>query len=703
MKTASPWPFGPRAGPRSARDFPWLVLAGALASALFFALPWQWLDHWEADSVDFRLRLRGVRTAPSPVVLVGVDDSSFTIAERAPAEAARIPALARMGAAWPWDRRVLAETVDRLTAAGARAVVFDFVLAAETPGDEALARALAASPVPVALARQYVVSTTLEGERTVSIIGPREIFRTAGPRVRTGFANIWPDDDGVVRLAHTTVSPDELLGDAAVGAGGSGEPSLAALAALDLGRPPPAAAGLVDFPGPAGTIPLVPIEHLFLPDRWAGPLLDQGRFFRDKVVLVGPVSEVRFKDYYATPFGRMAGAELQAGVIASLLGDGLLRELTPGTERLLVLLLALLAAGTCLTGTNARWHITGLALLLAAWLALAQGALTGAGWVLPVAAPIGALLATGVIGIGGRYAGEQRERRRMRTLLASYVSESVAKVILRQPEGLALALGGARRPVTVLFSDLRDFTRLTETAPPAELVAQLNEYLHAMVDCVLAEGGTVQKFIGDALLAVWGDTHTAGEAADATRAVAAALAMESALERLNAGWAGRADRVQLQMGLGLHQGVVTVGNLGHPKRMEFGVLGDAVNTASRLEGATKYLGIPLLAGEPVARLAGREKFARIGRLRVAGRVEPVEIHTPLDPAMPDAAGWTARYAAAEADLRAGRHAAALAGFRRMETPARRLRALVDFQINRATELAALPAAEPDAPLRLSGK
>jgi adenylate cyclase len=685
------------------RPTDWLIVLCAAFAALYFILPWQWLDHLECDTVDFRFRLRGVREQASPVVIVGIDDSSFSIAQLAPAEARREPALERMGGTWPWDRRIFASLVEKLASAGARAVVFDIVFASEGPGDAAFAEALARTPIPVVLARQLSPQTSAEGECSVVAIEPRQSLARAGASVRSGYANIWPDEDSVVRRTQCSLSPGELLGDAAE----SGAPrvfSLAAAAAVALGKPPALAEGTINFRGPAGTLPLLPIENLFLSDRWAGQLIGNGALFKDKVVVVGPLSEVRFKDYHATPYGRMTGVELQGNLVDSLLGEGLLKQLSASQEDLLIALAVALSAWICLWGSSARRQVTGLALLISGWLAATQTSFVLGSLILPVAAPLGALMATGALGIGVRYTAEQRERRRFRSLLSSYVSEQVAEVIARQPENLSAAMRGDRRPVTVLFSDLRGFTRISEQMPPETLVAQLNEYLHAMVDCVLAEGGTVQKFIGDAVLAVWGDTHTEGEASDASRAVAAALAMETALARLNSGWAARPDRVQLQMGIGLHQGVVTVGNMGHPKRMEFGILGDAVNVASRLEGATKHLGIGLLAGAPVARLAaGRHAFARIGRLQVSGREGALEIFTPLDAADQARASWLASYETALSALAAGDAASATKLLRELASPTQRMRALVDFQLRRAELLAAMAPASWDDLLRLTEK
>jgi adenylate cyclase len=158
------------------------------------------------------------------------------------------------------------------------------------------------------------------------------------------------------------------------------------------------------------------------------------------------------------------------------------------------------------------------------------------------------------------------------------------------------------------------------------------------------------------------------------------------------------------MGVGLQHGVVTVGNLGHPRRMEFGVLGDAVNTASRLEGATKHLGLPLLVGEPVARLAGaRFRFAFVARLGLAGRAAPVEVFTPIGRAEEPAPVWQNGYQNAVAQLQAGEFAAAQASFAALNPESPRSRALVAFQRQRADALAAHPPPSWDGTLRLEEK
>jgi adenylate cyclase len=196
----------------------------------------------------------------------------------------------------------------------------------------------------------------------------------------------------------------------------------------------------------------------------------------------------------------------------------------------------------------------------------------------------------------------------------------------------------------VLFSDIRGFTTLSESRSPETLVSQLNEYFLPMVDKVLVEGGTLQKFIGDAIMAVWGDTHSLGLETDCAHAVRAALKMRTALSMLNEGWKGRDDRLELSIGVGINHGTVVVGELGHPQRMEFTVLGDGVNLAARLESATKQFGCDILVGETAEALTRNQfVFRQVDRAVFKGKTQPITVFTPLGEVGMEVPGWLTRY------------------------------------------------------------
>ena len=181
------------------------------------------------------------------------------------------------------------------------------------------------------------------------------------------------------------------------------------------------------------------------------------------------------------------------------------------------------------------------------------------------------------------------------------------------------------KPVAMLFSDIRGYSLVSAQSNPQTLVAQLNEYLSAMVDCVFRHNGTLDKFIGDAVMAVWGNVRSDGVRADTTNAVRAALAMREELARLNADWRNR-GLPELRIGISVNQGDVVVGNIGSPQRMEFTVIGDAVNISWRLQELTKQLGSETIVSETVASLVAEEFDVRsLGLATVPGRAEQMEV------------------------------------------------------------------------------
>ena len=243
---------------------------------------------------------------------------------------------------------------------------------------------------------------------------------------------------------------------------------------------------------------------------------------------------------------------------------------------------------------------------------------------LPFAAPLTGFGVLQFVVIGQRVRQEQRGREQVKQMFGTYLSPELLKKMMKGGKNVA-AVSSERRPVTIMFSDLRDFTSLTERLGDDELIGQLNEYLGAMVECIHQEGGTLHKFIGDAVMAAWGDLESAGAAADAARALRAALAMQARLAVLNEKWRIE-GKPAFRMGIGVNHGVVLIGNIGSPRRMEFTAIGDAVNLASRLESLNKELKTTILVGENVRELAGADfQFRPCGGVPVKGKAKPVEV------------------------------------------------------------------------------
>jgi adenylate cyclase len=322
------------------------------------------------------------------------------------------------------------------------------------------------------------------------------------------------------------------------------------------------------------------------------------------LAVVGPTL-AQGDDGYPTPFGPLSGLELLATAIAnSLTGDGLgpwpamalARGLMAAVPIGLVGILALSRQGLA-------WRLSLVGLALAGQLGLGLLLQQRLHRWLPVLAPVAGLALLAVVYSGDAYLLEGRERRRLRRTFERYVAPGVVAEILADPAAAQGILRGRTLDVTVLFCDLKGFTSLTRERSAAgeseAHVRQLNAYLAAMVDVIMAHGGTVDKFIGDAVMAVFGSPVGRGVGEEARSAVACALAMGQALETLNTAW--RQEGIQsLANGIGIASGPAVVGQIGSPKRMEFTVIGDTVNRAARLESLTRQVGAPVLFDQATA-------------------------------------------------------------------------------------------------------
>jgi adenylate cyclase len=308
--------------------------------------------------------------------------------------------------------------------------------------------------------------------------------------------------------------------------------------------------------------------------------------------------------------------------------------------------------------------------------------------------PILSFVGSGAACMVYQFIHESLEKARTRATLEKYVSQNVVKEMLDSAD-FEQSLGGQRLPCTILFSDIRGFTTLTESADSHQLVAQLNEYLTEMVECVFRNHGTLDKFIGDAVMAVWGNAASQGARQDAIDAVQTSLEMLEALEKLNAHW--RANNVQeLEIGIGLNHGEVIVGNMGSPKRQEFTVIGDAVNLASRLEGTTKQYQLPIVIGEEVAALVDDHFILqKVDLIQVKGKTRPVRSFTVLEStAKPlsaeEQAGLAAYHRGIEAYLNS-QFEVAIGHFAKSRESFQRNR-LAELYIERCKELLAKPPA-----------
>ncbi len=336
----------------------------------------------------------------------------------------------------------------------------------------------------------------------------------------------------------------------------------------------------------------------------------------NRLVLVGYTDAAR--DRVATPFAAVQpGVEVHATLAHNAIHGGLLRDAPPWLSLLLVAGMGGLMTLLQLRRIRQRgaWLVglAGLALGVA-WLAAAQAWFLQ-GLVVPVAAPLGSLLLVTVLAIATALVSEGREKAQLRKAFSHYVSGELVDRILADPD--RVRLGGERRELSVLFSDIRGFSNFSEQMEPEALSSFLNEYLTPMTRIVLDQGGMLDKYIGDAVMAVFGAPL---EMADHTAAMCrVALEMQATLAEKRADWVAR-GLPGLEIGIGLNAGPMSVGNMGSEMRFDYTVMGDAVNLASRLEGLTKEYRCAILCGPRVPELAGDAfVFREIDYVRVKGR------------------------------------------------------------------------------------
>jgi adenylate cyclase len=366
---------------------------------------------------------------------------------------------------------------------------------------------------------------------------------------------------------------------------------------------------LIDFLGPRGTF-----KTISAADVMAGRV--DPSVLRDKIVLIGPNDSANV-DKAITPFDPLLpGVELHATVIHNVLhGEGLVQ--VSWLWNLLVVLLLGLSAALLHTRRLRRrflWISVGTVGLFVAYLICVQLLFASGRWI-SVIFPVGGLLSVTLVTLVLGFLTEGLEKRRIRHLFSQYLHADVIRELTDDPG--ALKLGGERREVTVLFSDIRGFSTIAEQLDPQELALLINQYLTPMTDAVLDEQGYLDKYIGDAIMAIFGAPRVREDHPELSARTA--VTMLGRLERLNRMWKDR-DWAPMRIGIGMNLGEVSLGNFGSERRFEYTAIGDTVNLASRLEGLNKVYRTAILVAEPLARRIEDTWWLReIDLVRVKGK------------------------------------------------------------------------------------
>lgn len=627
----------------------WGTLLGGLSSAI--VLLWRYTDApfsgllttFELQTYNYRANWRagllgGQRD--SPVLIVDIDEPS-------------IGSLRAEGEPWPWPRDVHAELVRRLTAAGAKVIAFDVNFDTVTPapgqepdpgnyfwepepsdGDKAFATAIreAGNVVLAAVVERKSVGNMGQQELVENASFPHPIFEDAAAGI--GDAEIPIDADGTARRARLESSLQ-----------GESLPSFpVTVAALYRGRdvteyldecharyrPVLRTSGSlwIDFHGPPGSTETVPYVYAykgqFEPHRLAG-----------KIVLIG-ASAPELQDLWECPLvdrtraglGRalMAGVEIHANAIRTLLAD---RYLQPAP--LPVTVLSVLLVG-CLTGALTL-HLRPVRALALYVPAAAAAIIAAAFWlfavrdlwvnlVLPLAGGLGASY---VVTTVFAYLTVERERRQIEAAWSKRVSPEILQQILANPS--LAQVQGRTVEATVVFTDLRGSTGLAHSMRPEQFVSRLNDIFTRMTPIIMEHGGNIDKFIGDGIMAIFGDPVPQDN--HARQAVLAAREMMQAMADLQDEAEARGEQ-RIEMGIGIHTGELVAGDIGSAERLEYTVIGDTVNTASRMEGLNKEYGTSILITGDTKAGAGAEIPVRlVDTTRVRGRDTPVQVYEVL--------------------------------------------------------------------------
>ena len=588
----------------------------------FLSIPWRGEQGFE----DL-LRREGRKTAaPTDFVFLGIDQSTLQLPPLAPEEIANNRAFQLMTERpFPWSRDVWALLLDRLFGAGARLVAFDLIFSPPNDGDPAFHAALDRYRDKVVLGANFDMENAAQAVTpNDALIPPPQLLDD-----RVGFVNFWSDPiDGKVRAVAYRVTDRQLAG---LPPHASQEiyESLSARALTKIGHgndvPRDFRGHMIRFTGLDAFEPR-PLYEVFDPKFWHANYAD-GAFFKDKIVMVAPSAQI-LHDFVDTPMSPMtSGPSLHLQAMAAALGHEFLRPTPPKTGLALVGAAGLVAWFIIAFLRRPLLCLGALIAIAVVYLGAARLFYDRSGLLLLTVPVLSALLLSGLFSLGFEYALERLEKLRTRRTLERYVSKNLVKEVLENPDSYYSTLRGARVPVTILFSDLIGFTTLAEKADPEALVAQLNEYLSRMTSVVFNNGGTLDKFIGDAIMAVWGNVRSLGVTQDAKNCARAGLGMRRELQQLNEKWREE-GRMGLGMGVGINQGEVIVGNIGSQERMDPTVIGDSVNLASRLEGLTRIYGVDILISATVAELVRDEFYLRsVARVQVKGKTKPVDVLT----------------------------------------------------------------------------
>lgn len=577
------------------------------------------------DLIDHRLgdvllkREAQSRPAPKDIVLLALDQNSLDD-----------PTMLEMAGRWPWPRAIHGELLDYLATQKPRAVLFDIIFSEpdtfRPDSDLVFADALRRQPalLPTVITADGVGSRladlppslgitrgpSAQADATLPLIAPKAL----PPEVwRTGIINFLEDDDGVGRR-YWVNRPHQ----------GWRVASLAARAAEAAGHPPPPEMESVRLHWYGGSFPRLSYVDVYLDSQREKPQLPVS--LSDKIVIVGATA-AGLNDLRPTPLsGTTLGPEILATAIANLIHDDYLRPVPVAWSMALLLTIVLLSTIALASRHNPGLIAAGLLTITVLCVVTSAALLGGNRLWLPFSALV---LGWGHFLLAALHSHlqERRQREHAIQMFGRFLDPNIVKSITSEGQ-LAAAQAGASQEITILFSDIRGFTTLSETRAPEEIVRLLNRYFDLQVEAVFKHQGTLDKFIGDAIMAFWGAPVALPK--HAVLAVRAALDMEQQLLVFKAELGELGD--SFDIGIGIHTGQAVVGFLGCSQRLDYTAIGDTINLGSRIEGQTKGISRILVSESTRDACLAQEPetfdFIDHGEFHVKGREKGVRLYEP---------------------------------------------------------------------------
>ncbi|MBR9973249.1 adenylate/guanylate cyclase domain-containing protein [Magnetospirillum sulfuroxidans] len=590
------------------------------------ALPaqhFEWFALLEDQANSFRHQMRiayGDQQALSvskDVVLVNVDEPFF-----------------RAYGSYPLRRTDIGAIISNIKELGAKVVAVDMLM--DFPSsyneDPALAEALTNAGNTV-----LVAQAQFDHGKFVKLNYPTTVLDQASA---SGYTNISSNSALLTVLSRLKIHPD-------IATERYGWPFAVQAVAMHLGQPPRLADNVLSFgelkvpldhgdhlyidfpPLPNGTrflsqsAGISALEFLDISQLDESEREELSYWVRDKIVVLGDTSEVSH-DWFDTPVGMVYGVEIIADTISTILKGAPLRAASPQAAAAVTLALMVVMIALAILFTRPILRALGAVVVLGGFAALTSLFYVKAGLVLPLSYALTAGILSYVLIEYRAYLLERNQKKHIAKTFGQYIPGELVEEMNRT--GQEVSVGGESREMTVLFSDVRGFTTISEGLSPQELTTLMNAFLSPMTRVIQANRGTIDKYMGDAIMAFWGaplrdENH-------ATHAIRAALDMANTMEELSESFIARGWK-PLKIGIGLNTGVMSVGNMGSDFRLAYTVMGDAVNLGSRLESLTKQYGIFIQISEftlaAVPGLIARE----IDLVKVKGKDQPVRTFEPL--------------------------------------------------------------------------